>query len=145
MVLYCYRQSIMNWSYIAGFFDGEGSLWFARASTGGGIHAQITIGQSSELVLQKMAAFLVGHGILAKVSQRKKQEGNLQKKEFFVLYVTNLINVRKFLEGVMPYLVVKKVGAQDVLRYMRLYPAFTPQQRGRYAREESKRRKTAVI
>lgn len=110
----------MNWAYIAGFFDGEGCI-STRQGTNNPF--RLTIVQSKknngESLLNEIGGFLSGHQIRSGIHLR-----NREKCPMVVLYIGQRRSIVKFLLGVMPYLRVKRILAQDVLRYSRIYPIF---------------------
>lgn len=93
----------MDWSYIAGFFDGEGN--FHITSLPRGIYVICRIYGDSVEAFQEMINFM-GFG---KVYYRKKglrvPELNIHKKE----------EVKKFLDNILPYLIVKRNHAKFIL------------------------------
>jgi len=86
----------MNWSYIAGFFDGEGSV----AHNGMGF--RISIPQTSEEVLNKIRRF-TKIGFVIPVKKRKSHW-----KDSWVYYIASKKDVYYFLNQAVPYLIVKK-------------------------------------
>ena len=112
---------MINWGYIAGFFDGEGSVGLSRNKRTGNARFYVSIAQSEKndgfWVLSKVAEFLRAHGVSVK---------SVSGSTNFNLQINNLSGIRAFLEGVLPYLMVKKVLAQDCLRYLIMYPDLTP-------------------
>jgi len=86
----------MNWSYIAGFFDGEGSV------THNGKGYRITVPQTNEDVLNKIRDFAgVGHVI-------KLRKREIHWKDSWLYYIASKKDVCVFLERMLPYLVLKK-------------------------------------
>ena len=107
----------MTWPYIAGFFDGEGNVStpFGRTI----IRVQITqAGEVGLVVLREIADFLAEHGVKSSIRHAKPIAG---RKEVYILY-TQATHAVEFLKAVMPYLRVKKVVSQDVVRWRRLFP-----------------------
>jgi hypothetical protein len=104
---------MINWAYVAGFCDGEGTI---RQN-------YIRLYQRDPKPLNEIAAWLNKHGIYCTVRCRKTP----RVTNFLVIHQESSLNInryrdmRKFIEGVMPYLIVKKTIAQDVLRYMKLF------------------------
>ena len=89
----------MNWSYIAGFFDGEGSL------THNGIGFRITIPQTNEEVLNEIKDF-TGVGNVIKLRKRE-----VHWKDAWLYYIASKKDVRIFLKKMIPYLIIKKKSA----------------------------------
>ena len=93
----------MSWVYIAGFFDGEGSLVFSEDRW------RISIPQTNEDVLVGIRSFS-GVGNLLK--ERKRQS---HWKDNWVYYVASQKDAYLFLEKINPFLIVKKGLVVDAL------------------------------
>ena len=93
----------MNWPYVAGFFDGEGSVVFT------GDTCKITMSQNSRDVLEKIQAFLLDNGLshcwIVTTPPRPWQRMPNTKYD---LSFSNADNVRLFFNGVLPYCIVKR-------------------------------------
>ena len=118
----------MTWQYIAGFFDGEGNV---NTSASRGRSWAVRIVQTETNVLNRIAKFLEEHNIEShlyhsyKASQYKKAN-----KDLWCLQLTGESNVNQFLAGVLPFLIVKKPLAQDIIRFFKIYPNRCPNARG---------------
>ena len=97
----------MNWSYIAGFFDGEGSL------THNGKGFRITVPQTNEEVLNKIRDFS-GVGYVIKLRKREAHW-----KDAWLYYIASTKGVCIFLEKASPYLVLKKKLALETIPYLK--------------------------
>jgi len=86
----------MNWSYIAGFFDGEGSL----CHNGKGF--RVTIPQTSRPVLKETNEF-VGYGNIIYLPKRK-----IHWSDGWTYYIAKQSEVYAFLKKIYPYIIVKK-------------------------------------
>lgn len=107
----------MTWQYIAGFFDGEGTVRFTNQ---GGL--AITIAQSRDRgadVLRKMCHFLSTQGI-------KSRQYKPYRQNMHTLGLTDRPHVLAFLRGVFPHTEVKRIEVQDHLRFTQLYPRMEP-------------------
>lgn len=93
----------MNWPYIAGFFDGEGTI----AHNGKGF--RITIPQTNELVLQRIKSF-AGYGNIIYVPKRK-----IHWSDGWTYYIAKQSEVYKFLLKIKPFLVVKSNAVNKTL------------------------------
>lgn len=92
---------MINWAYLAGFFDGEGSLHMDdHKST-----VQLRIDNTFKEVILEIQLFL-GFG---KVSNRGRAKS--YHKDRIRLTVSNHVEVLKMLERMLPYLVVKRKKA----------------------------------
>ena len=86
----------MTWNYIAGFFDGEGSL------THNGKGYRVTISQTNFEVLESIRMFS-GVGYVIKPAKRKAHW-----KDNWVYYVARQKDVYSFMMKMKPFLVVKR-------------------------------------
>jgi hypothetical protein len=126
----------MDWPYIAGFFDGEGCLHALGSFRKGTQGFRVTISQTQEEVLKEIAAFLNANGIAAYVLRHRakpRPDAKSPLKPAWNLWITERNSIRKFVEGVFPYLRVKRQRAEDYRRAVILTPnlvgATTPQTR----------------
>jgi len=95
---------MMSWTYVAGFFDGEGTI------TKYGRRTRLAISQTSYPVLQGIRVF-TGLGRIVKVRKRHKHW-----KDAWVFSVTAQEEVYRFLSRTLPYLIVKRKKATAALR-----------------------------
>ncbi len=86
----------MTWDYIAGFFDGEGSI----NHNGSGF--RITISQTNKEVLDKIKKF-TKTGNVFKVTKRKEHW-----KDSWVYFISKQVNVYYFLSKIENYTIVKR-------------------------------------
>lgn len=100
----------MNWSYVAGFFDGEGciSSSFSKSRLP---RVGITITQKDPHILELISNFL-GFG---QVGLDKKSWGDCG-----ILRITGASDQRKFLQGILPYVIGKKSQVDLALRLIDL-------------------------
>ncbi len=94
----------INWSYIAGFVDGEGSI-----VKNGKNDYRIAIPQTHEGVLRAIQDF-TGMGNICQVAKRKAHW-----KESWVYCVARQEGVLFFLKRIYPYLIVKKDIARKII------------------------------
>ena len=96
----------MKWEYIAGFFDGEGSL------THNGKSYRVTIAQANFEVLELIHSYThLGH-----IRKERKREAHW--KESWVYYIARQEDVLKFLLKVRPFLIVKKEKTEKCLPFL---------------------------
>lgn len=93
----------MTWEYIAGFFDGEGSITNNKKGF------RITIAQANFEVLEQIKNF-TGIGNIFK---NKKRENHW--KESWVFYIAKQNDVLLFLTHVKPYLIVKSKQTKQTI------------------------------
>jgi len=116
----------MNWSYIAGFFDGEGCI--SKNGTGhpcGSLSyvAMLPQSESRRIALDKIAEFLDTQKITYGFYKRKGKDRGPNFEQMYNIRVMKRESLMKFLEGVLPYLTVKKILAQDTRRLLLMYPS----------------------
>lgn len=115
---------VMSWQYIAGFFDGEGSIGTGVHSTGRQATAYIAqSGPVGLLTLRRISEFLTENGIKNSVFESGKAGKHLRTMPSYRLALCGYTSVVKFLTALFPYLYIKKTFAQDILRYHKLYPS----------------------
>lgn len=124
------KETVITWAYIAGFFDGEGCLTSANTapSSLGRLRAlgyRLTLTQADKRSLEEIQVFLRQAGINAGLG-RARPIALPNHKDVYVLWVTSRAAVTALLRKVLPYLLVKKVLVQDVLRFWTLYPDLRP-------------------
>jgi len=98
----------MDWSYVAGFVDGEGTITFARRRTGAGnpmLQPRFLIGQKKPEVLY-MIQGKVGDGYVL-----------LSNKGLYVYQHDGVRKLPPLLENLLPYLIIKKRQAEILLDY----------------------------
>ena len=93
----------MTIEYIAGFFDGEGTINIVKNKI------RISIPQTNLEVLENIKEFLT-FGSIFKEKKRKEHW-----KDSWVLYTGNSNDTFQFLNMVYPYLIVKKEKAKEAI------------------------------
>jgi len=94
----------MTWSYIAGFFDGEGSI----GHNGKGF--RVTIPQTNEQVLQELKKFSKMGNVIATAKRKAHWKDN------WVYYVARQEDVQVFLRRVLPHLIVKRSAVEQAIK-----------------------------
>lgn len=110
----------MTWEYIAGFFDGEGSIATRGEKTITPHVGLCQSGREGEMVLTVIQDFLRNEEIKSDV--RLDMSGGKLVRPMWRLRMTERNACIKFLRSVIPYLIVKKVKTQDWLRHFTIYP-----------------------
>jgi len=115
---------VINWAYIAGFFDGEGNIAIKRHSRNWGygfpLCRTVQAGDRGFRILTKIKDFLEVEEIRSRISV-KRDSAHIHQ-DCYDLSIDGWLGVNKFLTFLLPYLEVKRTEAQDILRYRRLYP-----------------------
>ena len=112
-----------NWQYVAGFFDGEGSICVSPYRV-----IKVDIAQKDITPLLIIQQFLQEHDLPTFIHiQRSTGVHHLAifKKE----------SVRDFLRVIAPLLIVKKQQAEDAWRFLTMFPSLTNKQSRGLARE----------
>lgn len=117
---------VMTWEYMAGFFDGEGSVKLSNGERKGGSGSPklglYQSGQRGLVLLKEIQDFMVPYGIISTIRQLPP----IPKRQLmYQLYVYNRIGVMTFVQHVFPYLRIKKLESQDLMRYLKLFPIST--------------------
>ena len=116
-----YDAKEMTWPYIAGFFDGEGSISFRFSNSRGHrcLNVCARIGQNVEhsFVLDEIIEFLQSKGV-SHVTDSITTNNGFSNKQFRVIAISGRENVRIFLKGIVPYLIVKAPKAYRVLSFL---------------------------
>jgi hypothetical protein len=116
----------MNWVYIAGFFDGEGSLCYSTSPMGGLSPGRITIAQSGvpgRMLLEEIRDFLHTQGIKCSVLRNRKRKSKPHWKPAWILFVNSRRGSLVFAKNVLPYVRIKRPACQDLIRFFTLFPA----------------------
>mgnify|MGYP001210699315 CR=1 FL=1 len=131
----------MNWAYAAGAWDGEGSMGLTgdsrRPQT---ILPYMQLTQSAKYrgfrMIEELAALLRSEGVQAHVDVvndiGRITGGGRRNYKTARITVRSHRNVTNLLRKLIPYMVTRKQTAQDLLRFLTLYPPKTgPDSRGR--------------
>lgn len=105
----------MDIQYIAGFFDGEGSVKLPRNTTC--VNTGLSIVNTDRLVLEKIKEFL-GCGVIYNHGIPKKWG----KKPIFSFQIKKRHDVIETLQKMLPYLEVKHASGQKLLEFLTSKP-----------------------
>jgi hypothetical protein len=105
-------KSKVSWEYLAGFFDGEG--WITSDCGYGSKYFVIGMCQleSKDRVLKEIIRFLKTKEIFCQQYFRPRTKVSQ-------LRIRGDENMMKFLEGVLPYLIVKEAHAKAAMKYLK--------------------------
>lgn len=104
--------------YIAGFFDGEGTIHVSPYSRKGKRKGEksyqivVRVGNTNRKLLERIQSWL-GYGYIF-------DDPTPRKKPFYVLIINHQEDKLKFLELLIPYLIEKKNRAALVIEFLRL-------------------------
>jgi len=107
----------MNWSYIAGLFDGEGSVFIGTdrchpQSNYTRTRVRVKITNTHKGLLERVRGFL-GYGCIS--SSRRTRPGCA---ECYMLWVQNQEAARGFLEHIRDELIVKREECDKALKWL---------------------------
>ncbi len=122
----------MNWDYIGGFFDGEGTL--SRQLKGSRLIFRVTISQTNFEVLSKIVKF-TEIGFIIKVTKRKSHW-----KDAWVYYIARQEDVLLFLKKIRSRVVVKKIVVEKAIPELQLLIKNKVKRRNRLMNRISKTR-----
>ena len=100
----------MNWQYLAGLFDGEGSISTILYGNIHRVQATMCIGDQDLKLLQEIQIFLQEKGFRVGLHQRKDKMA--------CIHLTGWHNVRKFLKKINPKLRIKKQRALEAIKWI---------------------------
>jgi len=100
----------MSYSYVAGFFDGEGTVGLYKAK--GYMRLMIYLGNTNFEVLIKMKNLFGGY-----IYSRNKIEN---RKKVWDWNIRDRDDIKNFLEKIYPYTTVKRQQIKYALRYLEL-------------------------
>lgn len=119
------RAAKMSWRYIAGFFDGEGhfavreydNTKYNDSSLNKGLRAEVSASQKTEnrKVLVEISNFLNKYNIQHCFYDARYQHHNHCKMS--IIKMSHKFHIKKFLKKILPFLVVKRQVALQVLQF----------------------------
>ena len=98
----------MDWSYIAGFFDGEGNLHLNFVKNKTQLQLTCRIYNSNIEVLNQLKEFIGNGNIYSK-------KNNENWSAVYELTINKKVEVLSFLESIFPYLIIKKEHVKYIL------------------------------
>lgn len=122
---------MLSWQYIAGFFDGEGHVGLGRQQANGdGRYSRgsprltmVQAGARGERLLLEIQAFLRAHEIPCVVEEHNRTSRRPNDQVSYHIRITGFNGVNRALGFMFPFLHIKKVEAQDIIRYSKVFPS----------------------
>ncbi len=99
----------MTWKYIAGFFDGEGSIISHKSGF------RVLIPQTNLDVLERIRAFC-NMGFICEVTKRKSHW-----KDAWIYSIGQQEHVYRFGKNILPYVIVKREKVEKALPEVKRY------------------------
>lgn len=106
----------MTWEWLAGFFDGEGCICYSKRSYGRYAMLHITQCRKHEAecgIIHQIHAFLQQNGVVA----GRLMEYDNASTGGWRINIQNAPGVIRMLEGMLPYLRVKREKAKEALLF----------------------------
>lgn len=122
-----------GWGYVAGFFDGDGTVRFDL--TGARHNPTLCFYQSQKNVLLDIRDFLLFHSVESKLTIVKARVNRFGSSESYMLRIIKWNDVEKLCREMLPYLFVKESTIRDILRFRKIYPPL-PKALGPISRRE---------
>ena len=125
---------MINWAYIAGFFDGEGNLGYGYR-TNNTFSPRITLCQSKDRgyeTLKRIKEFLEQQGLqVGKINKGGYSKLTVHQQWTLQFSSRNSLNI--FFKNTLPYLQIKKNQCEDCQRLLKLFPSY-----GKYRQRDLK-------
>lgn len=109
----------MTWQYIAGFFDGEGNIYFSskKSSTYKGVTIKFLQAVSNRDAIDVIHNFLLSKKIAHSTFNRTSKHANTQNQTGIT--ISHHIHVLNFLEKIEPYLTNKRAQALNAIFFIK--------------------------
>lgn len=101
---------VLNWNYIAGFFDGEGNIHIANTRM-----VRIFMYQNTVEVLEEILYFLEKYDLSCKIKLRRN-------RNCYQLQVLKRDSVEKFLSHIVDRCIVKKDKVKEAIEFYKNKP-----------------------
>lgn len=121
------KKGKISWSYLAGFFDGEGSLsyYFLKGRIGKPSESaryprlEISMPQSmpNKIVILEIVKFLKEKEIHYQLRIEKMDNPNWNNQ--MRLKIRRINDMREFLEAIYPYLILKRKKCAEALLFLK--------------------------
>jgi LAGLIDADG endonuclease len=115
---------MITWQYLAGFFDGEGSVSIT-SNHRSGFNIAIQLPQSGIeglALLTTIREFLMEQGIQVQQIYTRDKSSPLSKKTDNRLQIGNRDSSIAFLKSILPFVQIKKSKVEDAIRFAKLFP-----------------------
>jgi len=114
----------MSWAYLAGFFDGEGTLmarWSKNRHGGKSLRVTWQVGQNEEnsWVLDEILEFFECDGRIKSPGDYIWANSGFSQKKFRQIRLEDAASIRVILEETLPYLIVKRGKAERVHDFLK--------------------------
>jgi len=114
---------IMNWDYIAGFTDGEGSIGFVRGGRDGMYTPpRVTWGQKDRATLEAIKEFLVDHGFHPHFYYVPPNAAKRRPNGIYMMNLQRRDEIQRFCEEIQPRVLLKALPCEKVLQWLKDHP-----------------------
>lgn len=123
---------MISWTYLAGFFDGEGCVNYANSGSKRTYRVRLTFSQAfprGKRLLAEIKDFLEASGCrVANISTSGYMKD--EAKQGWQLQVAAKHSTELIMRKMLPHLHIKKLEVQDALRRIKLYPSILGKLKG---------------
>ena len=112
-------SDVAQWAWAAGFFDGEGTVGVqknhSKTSKNPSFSLKVKVSQDDSYPLEKIKV-MVGAGAICKYVRIRERKGKMQQETHYSYEVTGT-PAKMFLQGMLPFLTVKKKRAEFGIKF----------------------------
>ena len=119
------QQVKISWQWLAGFYDGEGclNLTHQKSKRNTAFSPQIDLVNTNHAAMELIISFLADLDIPVYVSKSKKhgvfhRDSGRSHKQRMTIRIARMKSVKRFLEHISPYLVLKREQAELLLEFV---------------------------
>jgi hypothetical protein len=105
----------MNWSYVAGFFDGEGTIGMRTPSSRRPAYYEPSLCNTHKPTIDAISSFLEAESIRHRVFRRVHK--NPKHNDCYYLTIRDVRATEQFLKQIIPHLITKTVRAKAALAW----------------------------
>ena len=102
-------RTLADFAYVAGFFDGEGTITVSKG--GHGWMRSVQVPNTNEAIIKWLKRTFGGRTYV-----KSPSKGHLGKKTIYLWYLRDAIGIGNFLHAILPHLRLKRKDAITLLR-----------------------------
>lgn len=112
------RQGLLSYAYIAGIIDGEGAIMITRSTHGNGRKTpSYTPRVKVSMITREPLDFILKHTGMGTINKEVVRHRRPKSRDIWQWQIHSLSNVKKFLELISPYLILKTDQAALMIEY----------------------------